>query len=67
VTALPGAYLRSLGVTEADFNSYGARRCNHEVLVRGVFANRSFRNQVRAANGSVFDAAMEHRKHSTPL
>jgi aconitate hydratase len=61
-----GAYLRSLGVAEADFNSYGARRCNHEVLVRGVFANPSFRNQVRDGAG-VFDAAMEHRKHGTPL
>jgi aconitate hydratase len=60
------AYLRSLGVAEADFNSYGARRCNHEVLVRGVFANRSFRNKVRASV-SVFDAAMEHRKDETPL
>jgi len=75
-----GAYLRSLGVAEAEFNTYGARRCNHEVLVRGVFANPSFRNQVPASTSglpdnhlstprgvSVFDAAMEYRKQRTPL
>ena len=41
-----GKYLISLGVKPADFNSYGARRGNHEVMVRGTFANIRLRNQM---------------------
>jgi aconitate hydratase len=39
-----GAYLESLGVQQADFNSYGSRRGNHEVMVRGTFANVRIKN-----------------------
>jgi aconitate hydratase len=41
-----GLYLQSLGVQPADFNSYGSRRGNHEVMVRGTFANIRIRNQL---------------------
>jgi aconitate hydratase len=41
-----GMYLRSLGVSPDDFNSYGARRGNHEVMVRGTFANIRLRNRL---------------------
>ena len=41
-----GKYLISLGVKPADFNSYGARRGNHEVMVRGTLANVRLRNQM---------------------
>jgi aconitate hydratase len=43
-----GRYLQEAGVAVADFNSYGARRGNHEVMVRGTFANIRLRNQLRA-------------------
>src|SRR3546814_15556561 len=39
-------YLTSHGVAPADFNSYGSRRGNHEVMIRGTFANVRFRNQL---------------------
>jgi aconitate hydratase len=41
-----GRYLISLGVKEEDFNSYGSRRANHEVMVRGTFANIRLKNQL---------------------
>lgn len=41
-----GRYLISLGVKEKDFNSYGSRRANHEVMVRGTFANVRLKNQL---------------------
>jgi aconitate hydratase len=41
-----GQYLISKGVKPADFNSYGARRGNHEVMMRGTFANVRLRNQL---------------------
>jgi aconitate hydratase len=41
-----GAYLQELGVAPKDFNSYGSRRGNHEVMVRGTFANIRLRNQL---------------------
>jgi aconitate hydratase len=41
-----GVYLQSLGVAPRDFNSYGSRRGNHEVMVRGTFANIRLRNQL---------------------
>ena len=45
-TARPGKYLMAHGVQPADFNSYGARRGNHEVMMRGTFANIRLRNQL---------------------
>jgi aconitate hydratase len=45
-TARPGKYLIEHGVKPADFNSYGSRRGNHEVMVRGTFANIRLRNQL---------------------
>jgi len=75
-----GRYLCQEGVDPADFNSYGARRGNHEVLMRGTFANVRLRN--RMADGreggwtthypsgqllSIFDAAMRYRAEATPL
>jgi aconitate hydratase len=44
-----GEYLQSLGVAPADFNSYGSRRGNHEVMMRGTFANIRLRNLIGAA------------------
>ena len=45
-TAPAGIYLISHGVTVADFNSYGARRGNHEVMMRGTFANIRIHNEM---------------------
>ena len=75
-----GRYLVERGVEPIDFNSYGSRRGNHEVMMRGTFANIRLRN--RLANGveggvtrhlpdgelmSIFDAAMKYREEGTPL
>lgn len=75
-----GRYLIVRGVLPADFNSYGSRRGNHEVMMRGTFANIRLRN--RLANGveggvtrhlpdgelmSIFDAAMKYREEGIPL
>ncbi|MGH8979939.1 MAG: aconitate hydratase AcnA [Acidimicrobiales bacterium] len=73
-----GEYLTDLGVT--DFNSYGTRRGNHEVMIRGTFANVRLRNQlVPGVEGSVtahlpdgeqmtiFDAAARYRDEGVPL
>jgi aconitate hydratase len=73
-------YLMEHGVQPADFNSYGARRGNHEVMVRGTFANVRLRNQlVPGVEGgytrylptgeqlSIFDAAMRYKADGTPL
>jgi aconitate hydratase len=75
-----GKYLISLGVQHKDFNSYGARRGNHEVMMRGTFANIRLRNQlapgteggwtIHQPSGekmSVYDAAMKYRDEKTPL
>jgi aconitate hydratase len=75
-----GRYLQSLGVTPKDFNSYGARRGNHEVMVRGTFANIRIKNQlvpgveggvtVHLPSGeqmSIYDAAMRYRDEDVPL
>src|SRR5437764_958088 len=73
-----GNYLLQHGVSAEDFNSYGARRGNHEVMVRGTFANVRIKNLmvpgveggVTVAGGkqmSIYDAAMEYQKHGTPL
>jgi aconitate hydratase len=77
-----GAYLREHGVEPVDFNSYGSRRGNHEVMMRGTFANIRLRNDLApgtegsfttylGAGGdeitSVFDAAELYRGDGTPL
>jgi aconitate hydratase len=73
-------YLESHGVQKADFNSYGARRGNHEVMMRGTFANIRLRNQlvpgteggvtVHIPTGeqlSIYDASMRYQAEGTPL
>ncbi|KPK55173.1 MAG: aconitate hydratase [Myxococcales bacterium SG8_38_1] len=75
-----GAYLQSLGVAPADFNNYGARRMNHEVMMRGTFANVRIKNlMVRGIEGgitvhqpggeqmTVYDAAMRYAAEGVPL
>ncbi len=75
-----GKYLMSLGVKPPDFNSYGARRGNHEVMVRGTFANIRLKNQmVPGVEGGVtrympdgeqmfiYDASVKYRGERTPL
>ena len=73
-----GAYLQEHGVEPRDFNSYGSRRGNHEVMVRGTFANIRLRNQlapgteggVTLKDGremSVYEAAEAYREEGTPL
>ena len=75
-----GRYLLELGVARADFNSYGARRGNHEVLMRGTFANIRIKNLLAAGTEggvtehqpsgermSVFDAAVRYRGEGVPL
>jgi len=73
-----GLYLTENGVTQADFNSYGARRGNHEVMMRGTFANVRIRNlMVPGSEGGVttkggerlpiYDAAMQYQREGTPL
>ena len=75
-----GKYLISLGVKPSDFNSYGARRGNHEVMVRGTFANIRLRNQIvpgveggvtrHMPNGEemfIYDAAMKYKEDGVPL
>jgi aconitate hydratase len=76
-----GKYLQSVGVSNKEFNSYGSRRGNHEVMIRGTFANVRIRNlmltsgieggftllQPEGTQMSIFDASMEYHKRSTPL
>ena len=75
-----GQWLVAHGVSKADFNSYGARRGNHEVMMRGTFANIRLRNELAGgkegwwtatAPGAeprpIFDVAMEYQKAGTPL
>ncbi len=75
-----GRYLVSKGVEQKDFNSYGSRRGNHEVMMRGTFANIRLRNQLAPGTEggwtrhlpdgeqmSIFDAAMKYRDAGTPL
>lgn len=74
-----GKYLMSLGVEPKMFNSYGSRRGNHEVMVRGTFANVRIKNALTNKEGgytthlttgetmSVYDAAMAYKKENTPL
>jgi aconitate hydratase len=75
-----GRYLIAQGVALADFNSYGSRRGNHEVLVRGTFANTRIRNRLAPTTEggyttylptgevmSIYDAAMRYKEAGTPL
>ncbi len=75
-----GDYLKSKGVLKQDFNSYGSRRGNHEVMMRGTFANIRLRNllapgteggwttfQPSGEQMSIFDAAMKYQAEGTPL
>jgi aconitate hydratase len=79
-TSPAAKYLMSLGVDPKDFNSYGARRGNHEVMMRGTFANIRLRNllvpgteggvTVHIPSGeqmSIYDAAMRYKQEGTPL
>ncbi len=80
VNSPAGQYLISLGVQPKDFNSYGARRGNHEVMIRGTLANVRLRNQlapgtegpftVHLPDGEqmwIYDAAMRYRREGVPL
>jgi aconitate hydratase len=75
-----GQYLQQHGVNVADFNSYGSRRGNHEVMMRGTFANIRIRNEmvpgveggytVHVPSGdrlAIYDAAMRYQGEETPL
>ena len=77
-----GIYLAENGVQRADFNSYGSRRGNHEVMIRGTFANIRLRNlllhdveggfTIDFTNADdeivpIYDAAMAYERHGTPL
>lgn len=75
-----GHYLESKGVRETDFNSYGSRRGNHEVMMRGTFANIRIRNEMTPGieggitryipNGKImpiYDAAMLYQEANKPL
>ncbi|HEX7972014.1 MAG TPA: aconitate hydratase, partial [Thiobacillus sp.] len=77
-TSPAGLYLTANGVQKADFNSYGARRGNHEVMMRGTFANVRIRNLMLpgseggitlkdGAQQPIYDAAMEYQREGTPL
>jgi aconitate hydratase len=75
-----GQYLTEHGVKPTDFNSYGSRRGNHEVMVRGTFANVRLRNKLapgteggvtrllpEGTGMSIYDASVEYAKRGTPL
>jgi aconitate hydratase len=75
-----GKYLIAHGVKHADFNSYGARRGNHEVMVRGTFANIRLRNQLAPGTEgwwtthlpdgekmTIYDASVKYREDGVPL
>ncbi|MCF7534961.1 aconitate hydratase AcnA [Pseudomonas petrae] len=75
-----GRYLRSKGVEYKDFNSYGSRRGNHEVMMRGTFANIRIRNEMLGGEEGgytlhvptdeklpIYDAAMRYQEEGTPL
>jgi aconitate hydratase len=74
-----GKYLIAHGVQPADFNSYGSRRGNHEVMVRGTFANVRLRNKMVTTEGgftrhlpdgeemSIFDASEKYHAEKVPL
>ena len=73
-------YLEAQGVKRSDFNSYGSRRGNHEVMMRGTFANIRLRNQLAPGTEggwtchqpggeqmSIFDASIKYKQEGTPL
>ena len=75
-----GKYLIEHGVKPSDFNSYGARRGNHEVMVRGTFANTRLRNQIAPGTEggwtiiqpggelmTIYDASEKYRESKVPL
>ncbi|MFW0053455.1 MAG: aconitate hydratase AcnA [Arsenophonus endosymbiont of Dermacentor nuttalli] len=75
-----GRYLQSHGVAAKDFNSYGSRRGNHEVMMRGTFANIRIRNEMlpgveggftryipTQTQLSIYDAAIQYQQHKIPL
>lgn len=74
-----GKYLQSKSIEKKMFNSYGSRRGNHEVMMRGTFANVRINNQIAGKKGgyttyfpdkeetTVYDAAMRYKKSNTPL
>jgi aconitate hydratase len=73
-----GAYLKEHGVAKREFNSYGSRRGNHEVMMRGTFANIRLRNElapgteggVTRKDGremSIYDASMAYQAQGVPL
>lgn len=75
-----GLFLLSKGIAVHDFNSYGSRRGNHEVMMRGTFANIRLRNQLAPGTEggwtcyqpsneqmTIYDAAMRYKQEQTPL
>lgn len=74
-----GQYLKSKGIQRVDFNSYGSRRGNHEVMIRGTFANVRLKNQLVDQEGSftihhptgemvtVYEASVRYHQQGTPL
>ena len=75
-----GLWLQEQGVAPVDFNSYGSRRGNHEVMMRGTFANIRLRNRMTpkreggwtvhvpsGAEQTIYDAAMRYQEEGTPL
>ncbi len=73
-----GSYLKANQVAKKDFNSYGSRRGNHEVMMRGTFANIRIKNEMvpgveggfstyKGETMPIYDAAMRHKKDGTPL
>jgi aconitate hydratase len=79
-TSPAGLYLQALGVAQLDFNNYGARRMNHEVMIRGAFSNLQLKNfmvpgveggvtvhQPDGKQTSIFEAAMLYKSEHVPL
>src|SRR5258708_16304071 len=79
-TSPAGVYLQERGVSAADFNSYGSRRGNHQVMMRGTFANVRIKNlMVPGTEGgvtkhqpdgermSIYAAALKYQTEGTPL
>ena len=75
-----GEYLQSLDVAPQEFNSYGSRRGNHEVMIRGTFANVRLRNQLAGGKEgwftahqpdgeptTIYDASVRYREEGVPL
>src|SRR5712692_440035 len=75
-----GKYLNQHGVAVVDFNSYGSRRGNHEVMVRGTFANTRLRNLIAPGTEggvtrhlpdgrqmSIYDASVQYQEDGVPL